>query len=109
VCRSDNPANQRRQNGTARIRDTRGVSARRGVSRATASGEDPDWSEGARMLLRSHRKHWRRRMPRRQRFKPSRKPKPAIEPSEEIVTQTPPSNENIDEQRAEATEERIPR
>lgn len=49
-------------------------------------------------------------MPRRQRFKPSRKPKPAIEPSEsEVIQPTKTSNDQRDQASVEQREERIPR
>ena len=51
-------------------------------------------------------------MPRRQRFKPSRKPKPAIEPSEsEMILPTKTSSDQSaqDQQSVEEREERIPR
>jgi hypothetical protein len=53
-------------------------------------------------------------MPRRQRFKPSRKPKPAIEPSEsEIIPSSPQRTEaamtEVTEMQAENAEERVPR
>ena len=52
-------------------------------------------------------------MPRRQRFKPSRKPKPAIEPSEsEIIMPTQTASDQVsrqDEQSVVDQEERVPR
>ncbi len=50
-------------------------------------------------------------MPRRQRFKPSRKPKPAIEPSEsEIIQPTRVSSEQSAEQQSvEEREDRVAR
>ena len=51
-------------------------------------------------------------MPRRQRFKPSRKPKPAIEPSEsEMIQPTRTSSDQSqsqDQQSVEEREERVP-
>jgi hypothetical protein len=49
-------------------------------------------------------------MPRRQRFKPSRKPKPAIEPSEsEIIQPTRSSSEaTSQEQSTEERQENVP-
>lgn len=47
-------------------------------------------------------------MPRRQRFKPSRKPKPAIEPSESEVIMPTKASSDQDQQSVEQREERIP-
>jgi hypothetical protein len=41
-------------------------------------------------------------MPRRQRFKPSRKPKPAIEPSENDIVQPSTSKPTIDQETHDA-------
>lgn len=51
-------------------------------------------------------------MPRRQRFKPSRKPKPPIEPMESEIIQPTKSNEQSLQQQQEgpdAREDRVPR